>query len=75
MGTFDDMAAAAADLHPVVAAPIEKKERLFACFEPFFEPIEQLFRKMGEAAGAFRRLCFMSTIFTVGSWRCSGARV
>lgn len=55
VGAFDDVAAAAAHLHSMRAAPVEKKERLFAHFEPFFQCVEQLFGKMGESARFFHR--------------------
>ena len=53
MGEFDDVPAARANLHPVIAAPVQEKEGLFSCFQPFFEGIDQFIGKMGESARSF----------------------
>ena len=53
MGTFNHMAAGGANLHPVVAAPVEKEECLLSQLESFFEPVEEFIAKVGKSASDF----------------------
>jgi hypothetical protein len=51
--TFDDMTADAADLHPIKTAAIEKQECLFPALTTFFNPFDELWRKMGKPPVVF----------------------
>jgi hypothetical protein len=50
MGAFDGGPAGAADLKPVIAAPVEKDKALLSRIAPLFDPLQKLFGKMGEPA-------------------------